>query len=164
MTTPIQGRVISPRATSPKSSPSVEKVDTSYLEGLLGYNARRAAIAVIEVFLQRMAVYDLRPVDFSVLSLVTHNPGITSRQLCTTLGILPPNLVGMVNALEKRELIVRKPHPRDGRAMGLHLTATGEKLMRDAERTAAQLEAEVASRLTPAENRTLLRLLKKIYL
>ena len=31
------------------------------------------------MFLQRMAFYDLRPVDFSVLSLVTHNPGITSR-------------------------------------------------------------------------------------
>jgi hypothetical protein len=34
---------------------SVEKVDTSYLEGLVGYNARRAALAVIEVFLERMA-------------------------------------------------------------------------------------------------------------
>ncbi|MEO5669574.1 MAG: MarR family transcriptional regulator [Ramlibacter sp.] len=152
------------KPSHPAASPSVEKVDTGYLETLLGYNARRAAVAVIEVFLQRMAVYDLRPVDFSVLSLVTHNPGITSRQLCTALGILPPNLVGMINAFEKRELVLRKPHPRDGRAMGLHLTVTGEKLMRDAERTAAQLETEVASRLTPAENRTLLRLLKKIYL
>jgi hypothetical protein len=53
-------------------------------------------VAVIEVFLQRMAPCGLRPVDFSVLSLITHNPGITSRQLCTTLGILPPNIVGMV--------------------------------------------------------------------
>ncbi|MBG9386566.1 MarR family transcriptional regulator [Caenimonas sp. DR4.4] len=148
----------------PKSASSVEKVDTSYLESLLGYNARRAALAVIEVFLQRMAQYDLRPVDFSVLSLVTHNPGITSRQLCTTLGILPPNLVGMINALEKRELIERRPHPRDGRAMGIHLTPSGEKLMRDAERTAAELEAEVASRLTAAEGRILIRLLKKVYL
>jgi DNA-binding MarR family transcriptional regulator len=58
----------------------------------------------------------------------------------------------------------RKPHPRDGRAMGLHLTPTGQKLMRDAERTAAQLEAEVAGRLTPGEAKTLIRLLKKIYL
>ena len=147
-----------------KGVPAVDQVDSSYLEGLIGYNARRAALAVIEVFLERMKVYNLRPVDFSVLSLITHNPGITSRQLCSALGILPPNLVGMVHALEKRELIVRKPHPRDGRAMGLHLTGSGQKLMRDAERTAAQLEAEVASRLTPAENRTLLRLLKKIYL
>jgi DNA-binding MarR family transcriptional regulator len=148
----------------PKSAPAVEQVDTSYLEGLLGYNARRAALAVIGVFMERMAVYDLRPVDFSVLSLITHNPGITSRQLCTTLGILPPNLVGMVNNLEKRELIERMPHPRDGRAMGLHLTPVGQKLMRDAERTAAELEAQAASRLTPSESKTLIRLLKKIYL
>lgn len=146
------------------AAPAVDKVDTSYLESLLGYNARRAALAVIEVFLERMAVYDLRPVDFSVLSLITHNPGITSRQLCTTLGILPPNLVGMINALEKRELIVRRPHPRDGRAMGLHLTQAGQKLMRDAERTAARLETEVAGRLSPNEAKTLIRLLKKIYL
>ena len=146
------------------AAPAVDKVDTSYLESLLGYNARRAALAVIEVFLERMAVYDLRPVDFSVLSLITHNPGITSRQLCTTLGILPPNLVGMINALEKRELIARRPHPRDGRAMGLHLTQRGQKLMRDAELTAAGLEAEVAGRLSATEAKTLIRLLKKIYL
>jgi DNA-binding MarR family transcriptional regulator len=103
-------------------------------------------------------------VDFSVLSLITHNPGITSRQLCNTLGILPPNLVGMIGNLEKRELIERVPHPRDGRAMALHLTTTGQKLMRDAERTAAQLEADVAAPLTPNELKTLLRLLKKVYL
>lgn len=153
-----------PKPARSAAAGAVDEVDTSYLEGLIGYNSRRAALAVIEVFLQRMAVYDLRPVDFSVLSLITHNPGITSRQLCTALGILPPNLVGMVNALEKRELIQRKPHPRDGRAMGLHLTAGGQKLMRNAERTAAELETEVAARLSPGESRTLIRLLQKIYL
>ncbi len=140
-----------------------EVIDTSYLESLLGYNARRAALAVIEVFLEAMAPYQLRPVDFSVLSLIAHNPGVTSRQLCTTLGIQPPNLVGMVNALEKRDIISRQPHPRDGRAMGLHLTTAGQKLVRDAERTAAKLEAGVAARLTPAEQKTLLKLLKKVY-
>jgi DNA-binding MarR family transcriptional regulator len=145
-------------------SVAVEQVDASYLESLIGYNARRAALAVIEVFLKRMAVYGLKPVDFSVLSLIAHNPGITSRQLCTALGILPPNLVGMINAMEKRGLIQRQPHPRDGRAMALHLTSSGEKLMRDAELAAARLEADVASRLSAAEARTLIRLLKKIYL
>ena len=143
--------------------PVVEKVDTGFLDSLLGYNARRAALAVIELFLQRMAVYQLRPVDFSVLSLIVHNPGITSRQLCTTLGILPPNLVNLVGALEKRELIERKPHPRDGRATGLHPTSAAQKLMRQAERTAAELEQEVADRLTPGEQKTLLRLLRKVY-
>ena len=158
-----QLRVPRQASSGRNSTPAVEEIDTGFLEGLLGYNARRAALAVIEVFLERMAPYGLKPVDFSVLSLVTHNPGITSRQLCSALGILPPNLVGMVNALEKRELIARQPHPRDGRAMGLHLTAAGQKLMRDAEKTAAALESEVASRLTPGELQTLIRLLKKVY-
>ena len=142
---------------------AVEEIDTQFLESLLGYNARRASLAVISVFLERMAPFGLRPVDFSVMSLITHNPGITSRQLCTNLGILPPNLVGLVSALEKRELITRLPHPRDGRAMGLHLMASGQKLMREAERTAAQLEGEVGSRLSAAELKTLLKLLKKVY-
>ena len=148
---------------APEKVPHVEQVDTSFLDGLLGYNARRAALAVIEVFLERMAPYKLRPVDFSVLSLVVHNPGITSAQLCAALGILPPNVVSLVGALEKRELISRLPHPRDGRAYGLHPTAAGLKLMRQAERTAAQLEADVARRLTPGELQTLIRLLRKVY-
>jgi DNA-binding MarR family transcriptional regulator len=143
--------------------PFVEKVDTSYLESLVGYNSRRAALFVIEVFMQRMAVYDLRVVDFSVLSLITHNPGITSRQLCNTLGILAPNLVGMVNAMEKRGLIARVPHPHDGRAMGLHLTDAGKKVMQNAEQTATQLEVETTAHLTATERATLMRLLKKVY-
>ena len=145
------------------SVPFVEKVDTRYLETLMGYNSRRAALAIIEVFLEHMAVYDLRPVDFSVLSLVMHNPGITSRQLCATLGILAPNLVAMVSALEKKDLITRLPHPLDGRAVGLHPTPAGQKMMRGAEKTATQLELETTDRLTDAERKTLLQLLKKIY-
>ena len=141
----------------------MEKIDTSYLESLLGYNARRAALTVIEVFLKRMSVYDLRPVDFSVLSLITHNSGISSRQLCSALNILPPNLVGMINDLEKRELIIRKPHPSDGRVIGLHLTVAGSELMKEAEQTAQELEDDAAAKLTAAERKTLMRLLQKIY-
>lgn len=143
--------------------PFVDKVNTRYLETLVGYNARRAALVIIGEFMERMAVYDLRTVDFSVLSLITHNPGITSKQLCNTLGIQAPNLVSMVNALEQRELIKRLPHPNDGRAMGLHLTELGEKTVRRAEKTAAELEQDVTAKLSPQERKTLMALLKKIY-
>ena len=149
--------------TSATEKPFVEKVNTRYLETLVGYNARRAALAVISHFLEEMAVYELRPVDFSALSLITHNPGITSRQLCSTLGIQAPNIVAMVNGFEKRGLIERHAHPRDGRAFGLMLTAEGEALMLQAEKTASSLEARVATKLTAPERRDMIRLLKKIY-
>ena len=143
---------------------SVDRVDTSFLETLMGYNARRAAVSIIEVFLQGMAVFQLRPVDFSVMSLIFHNPGITSRQLCTSLGILPPNLVGMINALEQRGLILRERHRKDGRAMSLTTTDAGAALMRDAEGVAVELERDRTRSLTAAERKTLMRLLQKIYL
>ena len=148
----------------PSRAPCVDQVNTDYLESLIGYNARRAALVIIELFLKRMAVYELRPVEFSVVSLIVHNPGITSRQLCSALGLLPPNLVGMIGAFEKRGLIARRPHPSDGRANGLHPTPAGEKLMREAEKAAQDQENDATATLTSVERKTLVRLLKKVYL
>lgn len=148
----------------PAADATSASIDTSYLESLLGYNARRAALAVIGVFLRRMSTYGLRPVDFSVLTLIAHNPGITSRQICAALDILPPNLVGMVKVLDKRGLIERRPHPTDRRAQGLHLSPEGRKLQKAAQATATQLESDVASRLSADELDTLKSLLRRVYL
>jgi DNA-binding MarR family transcriptional regulator len=149
--------------TAPRSRTDKNTIDNSYLESLVGYNARRASLVIIGTVMQHMGVHDLRIVDFSILSLVAHNPGITSRQLSNQLNLLPPNLVGMVNALEKRQLIERKPHPDDGRALGLHLTEPGASLMAEAEQTIERLEIEATAALTAAERKTLIRLLLKIY-
>jgi len=143
--------------------PCVEQIDASYLEGLVGYNARRSSLAIIEVFLAHMDVYGLRPVDFSVLSLIHHNPGITSRQLCAALGLQPPNLVVMLNALKEKELLLRRPHPHDGRATSLLLTAAGKKMMQKAEQTVIQLDQAATARLSPSERQMLIRLLRKTY-
>lgn len=137
--------------------------DTRHLETLVGYNARRAALSVIGVFLRRMAPFELRPVDYSVLSVIAHNPGVTSRQICAALDILPPNLVGMVKELQRRRLITRRPHPSDRRAQGLHLTPTGERLYREAQDTATALESEATVALTADEVQTLIALLRKVY-
>jgi len=154
-------------STSHQSLPAVsavDQVDTTYLQTLLGYNARRAALTIIEGFLERMAEFGLRPVDFSVMSVIHHNPGVTSRQLCAALNLLPPNLVGLIQSLEARGLIHRKPHPTDGRAVGLHPTSEGAALMQKAEQAATDLEVDRSAKLTAVQRRTLLALLQKIYL
>jgi DNA-binding MarR family transcriptional regulator len=140
-----------------------DKIDTRYLETLLGYNTRRASLTIISRFIERMAEFDLRPVDFSALSLIGHNPGITARELCNALNILPPNMVGFLKTFEKRSLIDRTPHPTDGRAMGLTLTKVGQQLMQKAEIAAIESDASAAHQLSAAEQKTLMRLLKKIY-
>ena len=140
------------------------KVDSSDLQTLLGYNAQSLWLQVIELFNNRMAGYELSRVDFSMLSLIHHNPGITSRQLCNTLSLLPPNLAGKISLMEKRDLLTRVQHPDDGLAIGLHLTTAGSQMMQHAEATATQLELDVSSKLYAADATTLLRLLQKVYL
>ena len=149
---------------APATAEQAERLDASYLESLIGYNARRAALTVIGVFLDRMAPYGLRPVEFSTLSLIHHNPGVTARQLCLTLGLQPSNMVGTIAQFEKKGLLERRPHPSDGRAQGLHLTAEGLALMQQAELTARALEVEATHRLSAAERSRLMALLQKIYL
>ncbi len=141
-----------------------EELHTAHLEALLGYNTRRAALHIIGAFMQNMAEFDLRPAEFSVLSLIRHNPGITSRQLCAALNILPPNLVVILKQFEKRGLIARKPHPTDGRAIGLSLTDKGDTLVAAAEEVSAASDLSSTHSLTAAERKTLTRLLQKIYL
>lgn len=155
---PRQNKSAPPPAAYP------EQLDTSVLEGLVGYNARRASIAIGATFFERMAPYGLKQADFSVLALLAHNPGATSRQLCATLDILPPNFVSLIAALDRRGLIERRPHPRDGRAVGLHLTAAGHALANETEKIVVDMENELAGRLTERERTTLQRLLQKFYL
>jgi DNA-binding MarR family transcriptional regulator len=162
--TPVEAASKAGTEPNPATIDTSERLDASYLEGLIGYNARRAALTVIGVFLERMAPYGLRPVEFSTLSLIHHNPGVTARQLCQTLGLQPPNMVGTIAQFEKKGLLQRRPHPSDGRAQGLHLTADGQTLMQRAELTAAELEVEATQRLSAAERTRLMALLQKIYL
>ena len=159
----------SPKGATEKASPAAsrsgsERLDNGFLETLVGYNARRAWSQISTVFSDRMAPYGLKQVDFSVLSLLAHNPGATSRQLCATLDILPPNLVNLIATLDSRGLIERRPHPRDGRAVGLYLTSAGEKLTREAEQAVQQAELDASAKLNARERETLIRLLQRLYL
>lgn len=161
--TAARKKAASSPAPARPSDTAVDKVDTSFLESLVGYNARRAALSVIAVFLDRMAPFGLRVVDFSVLTLIAHNPGITSRQLCAALDILPPNLVGMIKDMEKQGWVEKREHPTDRRAQGLHLTDLGQRLQGEAQAVVASLESEAITHLTDSERVTLLRLLQKVY-
>ena len=150
------------KATAPEAV--VSDSGTAYLETLMGYNASRASQTMVSHFMRGVNQFDLRTVDFSVLSIMAHQPGVTSRQLCQLLNVLPPNMVVLLRDLDKRGLIERTPHPTDGRAMGLSLSASGKALMKKAEKAASDADAQGTAHLTAAERKTLTRLLQKIYI
>ncbi|HEY0877114.1 MAG TPA: MarR family transcriptional regulator [Zeimonas sp.] len=133
------------------------------LGALVGYNCRRAYLAVLEHSIRHMSEHDLRPTSFSVLSLVHHEPGLNSRQVSRVLGIHPPNLVAIIASLEARKLIERRPDPADARSLGLHPTVDGSRLASRLERVLARAEIAATSMLSDAERETLLELLRRIW-
>jgi DNA-binding MarR family transcriptional regulator len=151
------------RSEQPSSERKSDHLDARFLEGLVGYNARRAAVSIIERFLSEMDDFKLRPVEFSVLCLIYENPGITSRQLSTALAIHPPNLVSLIANFEKRGLVIRKPHPFDGRAVVLSIPAEAQAFVKRAQQKVSQLEQTAVSALNETEQAQLIALLQKIY-
>ena len=140
-----------------------QPLDQSMLLSLVGYNCRRAYITIMPLFEKRMAKYDLRPVDFSVLSLLKANPNITQKRLSHAINVSPPNLATLLDRLENRALVVRQRNPLDKRSQTLVLTPEGMRMCVKAEKTASELEAEATAALSDAERAQLLGLLQKIF-
>jgi DNA-binding MarR family transcriptional regulator len=139
-------------------------LNTEFLESLLGYNTRRASLTILSVVFERMASLGLRPVEFSMLSLIHHNPGVTSRRLSEALAIQPPNLVGKVANMLEKGWITRQVDSQDKRALVLSLTEEGQALIEKAEALATDLECAASVQLSDEERHSLIGLLKKVYL
>jgi DNA-binding MarR family transcriptional regulator len=135
-----------------------------HLLGLVGYNCRRAYLTIMPLFDKRMAKYELRAVDFSVLSLLKANPNITQKRLSQAVNVSPPNLANLLDKLEERGLVLRQRNPLDKRSQTLVLTAEGLQLCNKAEKTTADLENDATAMLSEQERAQLLNLLQKIFL
>jgi DNA-binding MarR family transcriptional regulator len=133
------------------------------LAELLGYSLKRAQLKVFEDFLRCVAPLQLTPAQFSVLLLLDRNPGRNQTEIANTLGILRPNFVAMLDALESRDLCTRMRSTNDRRSHILVLTDKGRAVLARAKKlVATKHEARLNELLGPANRVALLEMLSKI--
>ena len=133
------------------------------LADLLGYSLKRAQLKVFEDFLRCVAPLQLTPAQFSVLLLLDRNPGRNQTEIANTLGILRPNFVSMLDALESRGLCTRMRSTNDRRSHILVLTDKGRAVLARAKKlVASKHEARLNELLGPANRVALLEMLSKI--
>jgi DNA-binding MarR family transcriptional regulator len=104
----------------------------------------------------------LEPGEFALLRAVSAREGEAQSALAERLRISPSWMVAIVDELEKRGLLERRPHAHDRRVRNLHLTAAGKKLLRQAERAAMQFDGTVGDSLDQTELQQLLDLLERV--
>lgn len=137
-------------------------IDLAALPNHIGYVIRRAQIAIFQRIIDRMAELDIRPGQFSVLTVIGANPGLKQMAVSEALGIRRTNLVAMVDELERRGLARRQAMPGDRRSHALYLTPRGKAVLGRLKRLAAAHEREVTRAISPAEKRQLLQLLSRL--
>ena len=122
------------KARKDAAEPQNEALQLGELSEQLGYVLKRAQLKVFENFLRCMASLQLTPAQFSVLLLVEKNPGRNQTEIASTLGILRPNFVAMLDNLESRDLCTRIRSTNDRRSHILVLTDKGKAVLARAKR------------------------------
>ena len=137
-------------------------LQTSDLEGLFGYNLKRAYMIVAEDFRSALADRDVSARVFSALSLVVSFPNITQSALARMMRIERSGLVAIVDELERRGYLRRAAVPGDRRVQALVPTDQGRTAYAEMLDIVRNHENALFADMSESEKETLLALLKKI--
>lgn len=153
---------------APKTTAKLARGPAQYdlLPDLIGYGLRRAQLAVFQHFArsmgQAMGADRISPGEFGVLVLIDANPNINQTALAEAVGADRSTMVPILDRLERRGLIERRPVPGDRRAHALALGEVGRKRMDEFRATVRQHEQRIGEGLSAAERATLLDLLRRL--
>lgn len=126
----------------------------------VGFQLKLAQAAVWTDLVAALAPFGLRPSHYSVLLILRATPGSRQQDIGEALGIQRPNLVAMIDGLEKRGLLTRTVNPADRRSYALALTADGAALLDEADAAHRAHEARLAERM--GEGGALLSALRRV--
>jgi DNA-binding MarR family transcriptional regulator len=133
------------------------------LSQIMGYQLTRANIVGLANFAQDIErVFDLRPVEYTILQLVREGQCNTPSQLAKELNITPPSMSVWLDKLSARKLLARSKSALDGRASQVQLTPAGVRLIEKAHEALLKSEQRLLSVLSAGERAMLLEILHKL--
>jgi DNA-binding MarR family transcriptional regulator len=139
------------------------QLDLDILPSLLGFNIRRAQIALWRDFNQNVADGEVRPGVFSLMLLANANPGIAQIEIADQLAIDKASVVALVDRLENAGWVQRKRSTEDRRRQGLFLTPAGTKAFKTLKKEMVEHERKFVERFTEQERKTLISLLQRLH-
>lgn len=161
-TTTATGSLKTTPSASDSATPS-GRLGEERLQHIVGYQLAQAALVTYGVFEELVgAPLKLRPVEYTILTLVKENAGVSPAQLSDALAVTRPNITVWIDKLEARGLVRREKNVNDRRGQLLRATERGAALAEKATRLLIEGEREAFSSLTPVEHMMLTELLHKL--
>lgn len=135
--------------------PGRHPVSNAFLLTQIGTRAAQA-------FGRLLTPLDVTPPDAGILRLLAVSPGLSQQELAQRLGMHASRLVAIIDALEQREFVARKPNPDDRRLYSLELTTAGKDAMAAIGRVAREHDDLICAQLNAKEREQLAGLLGRI--
>ena len=120
----------------------------------------RALVARQEPALQ---AHDISMWGYIVLTALAEQPVRTQAALAQAISADKSRIIGVLDDLQQRGLIQRRPDAADRRVHLLSLTPAGDRQRRSAEAAIRASEEEVLAALPPEDREAFLRSLKSLY-
>ena len=139
-----------------------DPLDLGLLPGLVGYQLRRAQLAVFQHFAATVGQEGVTPGWFGLMVIVANNEGLSQTRLARALGIDGSTMVAMIDRLEEKGWLRRERSSVDRRSHELRLTEAGAELLARLTAQVEAHEAELAQNLTAEEKTQLLAMLAKV--
>lgn len=127
-----------------------------------GYLFRRMQQIAVSIFMEECKTFDLTPVQYAALIAIHTHPGIDATRLSAVIAFDRSTLGSVIERLEAKDYIERKPAPEDKRIKLLYLTKSGAAILREIIPAVERAQARMLEPLKPADRKTLMGLLVQL--
>jgi len=139
-----------------------DRINGDRAPSTLAFLLSQVGIHASRQFAEKIAAVDLNPPLFRVLNLVDAAEGQSQQAIGAAIDVPASRMVALVDELEQRGLVERRPNPGDRRVRALFLTRKGRNALARGRAIAAEHEEALTRGMNSADRKRLVSLLQKI--
>jgi DNA-binding MarR family transcriptional regulator len=128
----------------------------------LAYLFKHAERLMSELHVKALAPFNIHARDLGVLLVIDRFEPASQQQVAERLGVDRTTMVAIIDALEAKGIIARRPDAQDRRRNVVELTPAGQDILRRATAASDAAEAELLAPLAPEEGEQLRDLLARV--
>jgi DNA-binding MarR family transcriptional regulator len=120
----------------------------------VGYLIKRAQMVLHDAMVDALGPFGLTVTQFAVLTALEEEPGLSNADLARRAFVTPQSMHAVLQELESRQFLVRRPHPQHRRVLQAELTEGGRDTLEGAADAVDAVEERMLGKLAgPARSR-----------
>jgi len=113
-----------------------------------GYSIKRAQVVLHDAMTGALAPHEQTGPQFAALTALGEEPGLSNADLARRAFVTPQTMHAVLQELEGRQLLVRRPHPEHRRVLQAELTSVGRRTLGAAADSVDAVEDQMLGQLS----------------